>query len=77
MIERRRYFAMVEGDGKIFSVGGSGNEDSMEWIDLKEKTSWTRQNLPFTISFQCMATFNSSHTIQTGGYLNGKVNKRS
>ena len=77
MIERRRFFAMAEGDGKIFSVGDYGGEDSMEWIDLKEKTSWTRQNLPFKIRNQCMATFNSSHTIQTGGVLNGKVNKRS
>ena len=77
MNEGRAYFAMVEGNGKLFAVGGYRTDNSMEWIDLQSGTSWRRENLPFDIRFHCMSGFNSTHAILTGGVLDGKVRKRN
>ena len=77
MNERRSYFSMVEGNGKLFAVGGWYTGDSMEWIDLQNGESWVREDLPFVISRHCMTWFNSSHAILTGGWSDGKVSKRS
>ena len=75
MKEPRRDFAMEEGNGKLFSVAGGingGEAKSMEWIDLKNGLSWTRQDLPFTNVGHCMTKFNETHLIVTGGLLNNK-----
>lgn len=77
MNERRIFFAMEEGHGKLFAVGGKRSKNSMEWIDRQKRTSWIRENLPFDIYTHCMAKFNSSHVILTGGMLNGDVSKRN
>ena len=82
MNERRVGFAMVEGNGKLFAVGGisvngeDGMGNSMEWIDLNNGTSWTREDIPFRLYGHCMTRFNSSHAILTGGWSNFKVSKR-
>ena len=77
MIERRYRFAMEEGNGKLFAVGGCLTGDSMEWIDLQNGTSWIREDIPFDVDSHCMTTFNSTHVILTGGCLDGSVSKRS
>ena len=74
---QRYHFAMVEGNGKLFAVGGYGSRNSMEGVDLQNGTSWIRENLPFSITAHCMSGFNSTHAILTGGFLDGKVSKRS
>ena len=68
-------FAMAEGNGKLFAVGGIDHPNSMEWIDIQHGTNWTREHLKFDIHNQCMSKYNDSHVILTGGYLNGKVSK--
>ena len=81
MNERRVDFAMVEGNGILFAVGGislngeDGMGNSMEWIDLKKGTSWTREDIPFSLYGHCMTGFNSSHAILTGGWSGVKVSK--
>ena len=83
MNEKRADFAMEEGNGKLFSVGGLLGKpwklvgNSMEWIDLTNGLRWTQQDLPFTIYDHCMTKFNKTHLIVTGGYLNSTVCKMS
>ena len=75
MNEARSSFAMGEGNGKLFSVGGGSltARFSMEWIDLTNGLSWTSQDLPFSIMRHCMTKFNKTHLIVTGGVWNGTV----
>ena len=76
MIERRKKFAMAEGNDKLFAVGGGGNaENSMEWIDLSNTTNWTKVDLPFSVWGHCMTYFNSTHVLLIGGRLDNRVNK--
>ena len=75
MNEARYSFAMEEVSGTLFSVGGNGIRAgmSMEWIDIRNGQSWTKQDLPFKISRHCMTKFNKTHLIVPGGFLNDTV----
>ena len=65
----RKHFSMEEANGKLFAVGGvdPGAEGSMEWIYLKNVTSWTKKDLPFKVKRHCMTKFNETHILLTGG----------
>ena len=74
MLERRSKFSMYEAKGTLFAIGGRDNAStSLEWIILTEGKNWTKEDLPFSTSDDCITKFNSTHLIKTGGELGGKV----
>ena len=78
MKQKRMRFALAEGNGILFAVGGNyGYEDksTMEWINLDHGTSWTTENTPFSVEKHCMTMFNRTHLILTGGILDKEVSK--
>ena len=73
--EGRTSFAMGEGSGKLFAIGGTFPEQrrSMEWINLNNGTRWTKEYLNFSSEHNCMTKFNRTHLILTGGIMKNKV----
>ena len=75
MLERRSKFSMYEAKGTLFAIGGRDNAStSLEWISLIGGKHWTKEDLPFSTSDDCITKFNSTHLIKTGGWLSS--NKR-
>ena len=70
MHKRRSKFSMYEANGTLFAVGGRDNaSSSLEWITLNGGNNWTKEDLPFSTSDDCITKFNSTHLIKTGGWL--------
>ena len=70
MNQYRADFAMGEGMGKIFSVGGYGyGSSSMEWMMMNDGKNWVKQDLPFFVYDHCITKYNDTHLLLTGGYL--------
>ena len=70
MLERRSKFSMYEAKGTLFAIGGRDNAStSLEWISLIGGKHWTKEDLPFSTSDDCITKFNSTHLIKTGGWL--------
>ena len=76
MNEKRADFAMGEGMGKIFSVGGYGASSSMEWIMMDDGKNWVKQDLPFSIYGHCISKYNDTHLLLTGGNFKNKQRSR-
>ena len=76
MKQRRTSFALAEGNGILFAVGGYygyRDKSTMEWINLDYGTRWTLEDTPFSVENHCMTRFNKTHLILTGGTLNNEV----
>ena len=73
MIVKRDDFAMVEGMGQLFSVGGYMDDlSSIEWISIQDGKKWVKQAIPFDIIGHCISKYSRTRFLLTGGYLKSK-----
>ena len=64
--------SMIEMDGKLFAVGGSGDsrgDNLMEWTSLENGVVWTTEEMPFRVRGHCVTKFNETHLLLTGGTI--------
>ena len=77
MVEGRKFFGMAFVDHVIFAISGHRGADnnpshstSFEWIDTRNGTEWTKEDLGFHVYKHCVTSRNNK-IIVTGGYGNG------
>ena len=71
MKSKRVYFGIKMMNERLWAIGGSGGQNSMESIDPKNEDEWTKQSLPFSVFGHCLSELSDQRLIVTGGLDNG------
>ena len=73
MTTERQYFDMIYLQQKVWAVGGDGGSESTNSMDIYDLNSgiWTKQSVPFSVSYHCLAEISPHQFILIGGYNNG------
>ena len=74
MRKARYYFGLGIVNDLVYSVGGLGEEATLEKMNYKTDSEWTLMDLPFSVRRHCLTTTTTSLVI-TGGYDGNRVSK--
>ena len=69
----RSWFAMVIIQNKLYSLGGSETENTMETIELNATGTWKQQSMPFSVSHHCAVVLDNNIIVIGGRDENGNV----
>jgi len=67
----RSYYAMVIIQNKLYSLGGSETENTMETIELNATGTWKQQSMPFSVSHHCAVVLDNNIIVIGGRDENG------
>ena len=75
MNEGRNRLTLNSISNYIFAIGGHGQKDSMETINLKTDRQWSKQKMPFSVSSHCTVALGNNIIVTGGENEKGRVRK--